>query len=69
MDLRYPVGKFDWQAPVAPEMRPGLIAELAAAPDVFRQAVAGLNDAQRTRRTAPMAGWFAKWSITWPIAT
>jgi DinB superfamily len=56
MDLRYPVGKFDWQAPVAPEMRPGLIAELAAAPDVFRQAVAGLNDAQLDTPYRP-DGW------------
>jgi len=56
MDLSYPIGKFDWQAPVTAEMRPGLIAELAAAPGVFREAVAGLNDSQLDTTYRP-EGW------------
>jgi uncharacterized damage-inducible protein DinB len=56
MDYRYPVGKFDWQAPVAPESRPALIAEIAAAPGVFRQAVAGLDDSQLDTPYRP-EGW------------
>jgi uncharacterized damage-inducible protein DinB len=45
-DLRYPVGRFDFQAPVPAESRPRLIDDIAAAPDLLRQAVAGLNDSQ-----------------------
>ena len=41
MDLSYPIGKFDFKQTVAPESRPGLIADIAAAPAHFRQAVAG----------------------------
>jgi uncharacterized damage-inducible protein DinB len=56
MDLSYPIGKFDWHITVTPEMRPGLIAEIAAAPRAFRQAVAGLDDAQLDTPYRP-GGW------------
>jgi uncharacterized damage-inducible protein DinB len=46
MDLRYPVGKFDFACAVAPEDRPRLIEEIAAAPTRIREAVHGLADPQ-----------------------
>src|SRR5690348_10142336 len=45
-DLRYPVGRFDFQGPVPAVSRPRLVDEIAAAPALLRQAVAGLNDSQ-----------------------
>ena len=46
MDLRYPIGKFQWPASVTPEEREAHIAVIAGAPAVYRQAVLGLNDQQ-----------------------
>jgi hypothetical protein len=46
MDLRYPVGTFDFAAPVAAGARPGLIDEIAAAPQHFREAVRNLSEEQ-----------------------
>jgi hypothetical protein len=42
MDLRYPIGKFQWPTTVTAEDRQKGIATLAAAPRVFRDAVRGL---------------------------
>ena len=56
MDLRYPIGKFDFGKPVAPETRPKLIDELDAAPSGFREAVAGLTGAQLDKPYRP-GGW------------
>ena len=46
MDLRYPIGKFDWFAPVDPAIRPQCIAAIAEAPGRFREAVRGLDQLQ-----------------------
>lgn len=46
MDLSYPIGKYDWQAPVNAEMRPQLVVQIAQAPARFREAVRGLDDRQ-----------------------
>jgi len=46
MDSRYPIGKFDWHAPVDPAMRPQWIAEIAEAAGRFRDAVRGLGEQQ-----------------------
>jgi hypothetical protein len=46
MDLRYPIGKFDFQQTVEPGQYAELIAEVAAAPMLYRDAVRGLDDAQ-----------------------
>jgi len=59
MDLRYPVGKFDFHAPVAPESRPQLIDLIAAAPARFRQAVRGLDNAQLDTPYRP-GGWIVR---------
>jgi uncharacterized damage-inducible protein DinB len=44
--LRYPIGRFDPHATVAPAERAGLIDSIATAPARLRAAVAGLNDSQ-----------------------
>jgi uncharacterized damage-inducible protein DinB len=46
MDLRYPVGKFDWSATVDPAMRPRWIAQIAEGGSRFREAVRDLDDQQ-----------------------
>jgi len=56
MDLSYPIGKFDFKAPVAPETRPQNMEILAAAPARFRDAARGLNDARLDTPYRP-GGW------------
>jgi hypothetical protein len=56
MDLSYPIGKFEWGAKIAPQSRPALIAQLAAAPAGFRDAVRGLDDRQLDTPYRP-GGW------------
>lgn len=55
-DLRYPVGRFDWDAAVSEADRPGLIAEIADTPGALRAAVAGLSRDQIETRYRP-GGW------------
>ena len=54
--LAYPVGKFKAPTGIDPEARPGWIAELAAAPDLLRRTVSGLNERQLDTRYRP-GGW------------
>ncbi|HEY1220957.1 MAG TPA: putative metal-dependent hydrolase [Bryobacteraceae bacterium] len=56
MDLSYPIGKFDFKAPVEPDSRPQLIAEIGAAPARFRDAVRGLDVQQLDTPYRP-GGW------------
>ena len=56
MDLRFPIGEFDWTQTVAPERRSQLIDEIAVAPEKFREAVRGLNDPQLDTPYRP-DGW------------
>ena len=56
MDLSYPIGKFDWSTTVAAELRPQLIAEIAAAPARYRAAVRRLDDQQLDTPYRP-GGW------------
>jgi DinB superfamily len=56
MDLSYPIGKFDFQAPVPAASRPQLIEQIAEAPARLRQAVLGLDDAQLDTPYRP-GGW------------
>lgn len=56
MDLSYPIGRFARPAAVTPEERGAFIAEIAAAPGHFRQAVQGLDDAQLDTPYRP-GGW------------
>ena len=56
MDLRYPVGKFDWHDPVPPEAIPRLIDDIGATPGWLREAVRGLNDEQLDTSYRP-GGW------------
>jgi uncharacterized damage-inducible protein DinB len=58
-DLQYPVGKFDWSAPVSEADYPRLIAEIAETPGALRSAVAGLSRDQLETRYRP-GGWTVK---------
>lgn len=58
-DLRYPVGKFDWNAPIAESEHPRLIAQIAEAPGALRSAVAGLSPNQLETPYRP-GGWRVK---------
>ena len=55
-DLRFPIGKFHLEEPVAPERVAEWIRQIAAAPTQMRAAVAGLSDAQLDTRYRP-GGW------------
>jgi len=59
IDLRYPVGKFDWDAPISESDYPKLIAAIAETPSALRSAVAGLSRHQlETHYRA--GGWTVK---------
>src|SRR5215471_946103 len=62
MDLSYPIGKFDAKQSVAPESVPGLIQQIAAAPDTLRAAVHGLDDAQLDTPYRP-GGWTVRQTV------
>jgi len=59
VDLRYPVGKFDWNAPVSEADYPRFIAQIAEAPGALRSAVAGLSRDQLETPYRP-DGWTVK---------
>ncbi len=56
MDLSYPIGKFDFHAPVPAANRPQLIEQIAAAPERLREVVRGLDDSQLDTPYRP-GGW------------
>lgn len=58
-DVRYPIGKFDWNITVSEADYPRLIAEIAAAPSALRSAVAGLSHEQLETPYRP-GGWTIK---------
>jgi uncharacterized damage-inducible protein DinB len=58
-ELRYPVGKFDFDAPIADSDIPKLIAAIAEAPGALRGAVAGLSPDQLATPYRP-GGWTVK---------
>jgi hypothetical protein len=62
MDLRYPIGRFDFHQTVAPEAIPALIQDIAAAPAAFRAAVTGLNDTQLDTPYRP-EGWTVRQTV------
>ena len=55
-EFSYPIGRFDFSAPVAPADRPRLIGEIEAAPTLLRQAIDGLDDRQLDTPYRP-GGW------------
>lgn len=55
-DLRYPVGKFSYQAPPNETQKLGLLDEVAQTPYNLRAAVKGLSDAQLDTPYRP-EGW------------
>jgi hypothetical protein len=62
MDLSYPIGKFDFHQTVAPSRYPALIAEVAAAPMLYRDAVRGLDDSQLDTPYRP-EGWTVRQTV------
>jgi DinB superfamily len=58
-ELRYPVGKFDFDAPVNETDYPKLIAAVAETPVALRSAVGGLSRVQLETRYRP-GGWTVK---------
>jgi uncharacterized damage-inducible protein DinB len=58
-DLRFPVGRFSWDASVAESDYPRLIGEIAATPGALRSAVAGLSRDQLETPYRP-GGWTVK---------
>src|SRR5882672_227047 len=62
MDLRYPIGKFDFAAPVPPETRPLLIEQIAAAPAGLRDAVRDLTGEQLDTPYRP-GGWTVRQTV------
>lgn len=54
--LSYPIGRYDMKQSVSRDERPALIAVIEAAPARFREAVAGLDDAQLDTPYRP-DGW------------
>ncbi len=58
-DLRYPVGKFNFEAPINEADYPMLITAIAEAPGALRAAVAGLSRDQLETRYRP-GGWTVK---------
>ncbi|MDX1982309.1 MAG: putative metal-dependent hydrolase [Bryobacteraceae bacterium] len=56
MDLRYPIGKFEYPEAVAPAQLAQAIEEIAALPGQMRAAVAGWSDAQLDTPYRP-EGW------------
>src|SRR5712671_5623762 len=58
-DLRYPVGKFNWDVPLSEAEYPRLIAQIAETPGALRSAVAGLSPNQLETPYRP-GGWRVK---------
>src|SRR3979411_411440 len=56
MDLRYPVGPFEFAGTLSNEQRQTLIDQIAATPEKMRAAVAGLSDEQLKTPYRP-EGW------------
>lgn len=46
MDLRYPIGQFDWEGSTTPEHRQVWVQEIKGMPEKLRAAVQGLSHAQ-----------------------
>jgi hypothetical protein len=56
VDLSFPLGRFDREAPITPQRRAEAIAHLAELPSRLRAAVAGLKEAQIETPYRP-GGW------------
>ncbi|MDQ2974268.1 MAG: putative metal-dependent hydrolase [Acidobacteriota bacterium] len=56
MDLRYPIGQFEYQGTLSNELRHELIDQIAATPERMRTAVQGLSEEQLNTPYRP-EGW------------
>jgi hypothetical protein len=62
MDLRYPIGNFDFHMTVTPEMLPGLIEQIEQLPARLSESVHGLTDAQLETPYRP-GGWTVRQTV------
>ena len=62
MDLKYPIGKFDFQQTVTAAMIPALIQEIQQLPAQLRAAVHGMSDAQLDTPYRP-EGWTVRQTV------
>lgn len=61
-NLSYPIGKFQWTGPNTDAQRADFIAQIAAAPQKLRAAVAGLTDSQLDTPYRP-GGWTVRQTV------
>ena len=61
-DLRFPIGKFDKNFDVTPELRTAFVQTIAELPKNLEKAVAGLNDEQLDTPYRP-AGWTVRQTV------
>jgi hypothetical protein len=61
-DLRYPIGKFDANREVTPELRSEFIETIKDLPRAISEAVAGLNDEQLDTEYRP-EGWTVRQTV------
>lgn len=62
MDLRYPIGRFDFQQTVDPSAIPALIADIEALPAQLRNAARGLSESQLDTPYRP-GGWTVRQTV------
>src|SRR6266702_3302589 len=62
MDLKYPIGNFDFQQTVTPAMLPGLIDQIEQLPAQLRAAVHGMTEAQLDTPYRP-GGWTVRQTV------
>ncbi len=62
MDLKYPLGKFDFQQSVTPAMIPALIGQIEELPAQIRATVAGMSEAQLDTPYRP-EGWTVRQTV------
>lgn len=61
-DLRFPIGKFDFGAAIAPDARAANIAAIGGLPDLIEAAVEGLTDSQLDTPYRP-GGWTVRQTV------
>jgi uncharacterized damage-inducible protein DinB len=61
-DLRYPIGKFDSDREVTPELRSEFIRTIADLPKVIAEAIVGLSDEQLDTEYRP-EGWTVRQTV------
>jgi hypothetical protein len=61
-NLKYPIGRFDFQQTVSPEQLPGMITQITILPTALRAAICGLTDEQLDTPYRP-EGWTVRQTV------